>query len=112
MATIVIDAMIIVMLAVSVGYGMMVTRKLKVLMAAIVEMEPLVREFSAAVDKSETSVIRMKESLTDAAPEQQKAPEQPRRPVASPAPHERRAAQNRKDLVQSFFRETRLERGV
>lgn len=108
MATIVIDAVIIVMLALSVGYGVMVTRKLKVLMEAIAAMEPLVREFSAAVDKSESSVNRMKESLSDTAAN---APEAPApKPASQAQVVERRNAQSRKDLVQSFFRETRMER--
>lgn len=114
MATI-IDGVIIVLLVGSIGYGYSVSRKVRQLMATLKELEPLVNEFSSAVDKTEHSVHLMRENIEVA--EQVHEPEMPAAPQ-SPAEAEfssRRAGQSapempglrvmrdKKDLVRKFF---------
>jgi len=121
MTKILIDFLIITLLIASLGYGVMVTRRLKSLMAALKEIEPLVQEFSVAVDKSETSINEMKRSL-DTVPEEtqssehrqteQRAHAVTKGPVTSTARTNSRAGQSTKELVQSFFAETLAERRV
>ena len=62
MATI-IDGVIIVLLVGSIAYGYSVSRKVRQLMATLKELEPLVNEFSSAVDKTEHSVHLMRENI-------------------------------------------------
>lgn len=124
MAATITDFLIILLLAGSVGYGVMITRRVQRLMAALEELEPLVREFSSAVDKSETSVAALRQNL-DA--RLQEAPE-----AAAPQPAEDRAetmaptftsrrhptprrlpgvqvVRNKQDLVRRFFETSRSE---
>ncbi len=109
MATI-IDTVTIGLLIGSITYGYLVSRKVRLLMATLRELEPLVVEFSSAVDKSEHSVAKMRENITVAE----------RRPEPAPEPAEaafssRRAApssaevtglrvmRDKKELVRAFF---------
>jgi hypothetical protein len=62
MATI-IDSVIILLLIGSITYGYLVSRKVRMLVAALKELEPLVEEFSSAVDRSHDSVSQMRESI-------------------------------------------------
>jgi len=55
-----IDLVILALLAGVLGYAYLVDRRVRVLMAVLNELEPVVGEFSAAVDKSENSVSAMK----------------------------------------------------
>ncbi len=59
----IIDGFIIVLLAGAIGYGFMISTKVRRLMAVLEELEPMVEAFSNAVDKSETSVEAMKDNL-------------------------------------------------
>ena len=52
----VIDLVMLVLLAATVAYAVLVERRVRALMQVLSELEPMVGEFSAAVDKSETSV--------------------------------------------------------
>ena len=65
MATI-IDSLIVVLLIGSIGYGYVVSMKLRKLTATLKQLEPLVEQFSSAVDKSEQSVHHMRESIETA----------------------------------------------
>lgn len=119
MSSILVDSTIIVLLVASLCYGISVTRRLKNLMEAIKAIEPLVRDFSLAVDKSESSVNQMRETLADipSATELDFEPQEvaARRPVQSPTTIGQmgaRTVQNHKDLVRSFFEETRLQEGT
>ena len=58
-----IDLVILALLAGVLGYAFMVDRRVRRLVAVLREMEPMIDDFSAAVDKSESSVSAMK-SLT------------------------------------------------
>ncbi len=66
--TLVIDGVILALLAGTLGYAFLVDRRVRMLIAALKDLQPMVGEFSAAVDKSETSVAALKdaaEGLTD-----------------------------------------------
>lgn len=66
MVAVITDAVIVMMLIGGILYAHMVNRKVKRLVAALRELEPAVKEFSRAVDKSEASVSQMQRSLTQA----------------------------------------------
>lgn len=119
MATI-IDGVIIVLLIGSITYGYLVSRKVRLLMATLKELEPLVDEFSSAVDKSQSSVAQMRENITVA--EQSAQPEPAPVPEPAPAPRTEEAAfssrrgtppapempglrrvRDKKELVRAFF---------
>jgi len=111
----IIDGVIILLLIGSISYGYMVSRKVRVLMATLKDLEPLVEEFSTAVDKSEHSVARMRENIAEAerqpAPEPQWAREVEEEETAftsrRSAPQQempgRRVVRDKKDLVRAFF---------
>lgn len=110
----IIDGVIILLLIGSISYGYMVSRKVRVLMATLKDLEPLVEEFSTAVDKSEHSVARMRENIAEAerqpAPEPQWAPQMEEETAFSSrrsAPQQempgRRVVRDKKDLVRAFF---------
>lgn len=119
MATI-IDGVIIVLLIGSITYGYLVSRKVRLLMATLKELEPLVDEFSSAVDKSQSSVAQMRENITVA--EQSAQPEPAPMPEPAPSPRTEEAAfssrrgtppapempglrrvRDKKELVRAFF---------
>lgn len=118
MAATITDALIILLLAGSVGYGMMLSRRVQRLMASLEELEPLVQAFSDAVDKSETSVNALRDNLTDGIAAQETAAAQEQE-QDTPAFHSRRQAQRRlpgvqvvrgkQDLVRRFFDTSRTE---
>jgi hypothetical protein len=114
MAATITDILIIVLLAGSVGYGVMISRRVQKLMASLEELEPLVREFSEAVDKSESSVNALRDNLADGLATQQSAEAD-----SAPAFSSRRQSQRRlpgvqvvrdkQDLVRRFFETSRSE---
>ena len=116
MAATITDTLIILLLVASVGYGVMLSRRVQRLMASLEELEPLVQAFSDAVDKSESSVNALRDNLADslAAQETAIAEEQ-----EAPAFHSRRQVQRRlpgvqvvrgkQDLVRRFFETSRSE---
>lgn len=67
MMSLVIDGLLIVMLAGTLAYAMTVHRKLRRLISVLQNLEPVVNQFSAAVDKSEQSVSNMKTAAQKAA---------------------------------------------
>lgn len=116
MAATITDALIILLLVGSVGYGIMLSRRVQRLMASLEELEPLVQAFSDAVDKSETSVNALRDNLADGLAAQEAAVPQE---DESPAFHTRRQTQRRlpgvqvvrgkQDLVRRFFETSRSE---
>ncbi len=54
-----IDGVILTLLAGTLGYAFLVDRRVRALMAALEDLRPMVGQFSAAVDKSETSARAM-----------------------------------------------------
>ncbi|GAA6199863.1 flagellar motor switch protein [Aquicoccus sp. SU-CL01552] len=116
MAATITDILIILLLAGSVGYGVMISRRVQKLMASLEELEPLVREFSEAVDKSETSVNALRDNLAEGLAAQEEAATGD---DSAPAFSSRRQAQRRlpgvqvvrdkQDLVRRFFETSRSE---
>ena len=117
MAATLTDIFIIALLFGAIGYGWFVSRKVQVLMAALKEMEPLVKEFSMAVDKTEDSVNQLKLNLEE--PQQPKAAmadlfedDEPmfatRRQPAQKIPGAR-VVRDKQDLVRRFFETSRSE---
>ncbi|MEI4485509.1 hypothetical protein V8J36_04850 [Frigidibacter sp. MR17.14] len=60
MISLVIDAVIVALLGAALGYGWIISRRVTRLMSLLTELEPMVRAFSEAVDKSEESVKDLK----------------------------------------------------
>jgi hypothetical protein len=65
MAATLTDILIIALLTGAIAYGYYVSRKVHVLMGALKELEPLINEYSQAVDKSEASVAALKLNLEE-----------------------------------------------
>ncbi|MGY6704333.1 flagellar motor switch protein [Roseinatronobacter sp.] len=55
----IIDLVILLLLAGTLGYAFLVDRRVRALMSALHRLEPVVGQFSAAVDRSENSVKSM-----------------------------------------------------
>ncbi len=114
MAATLTDIFIIALLLGAIGYGWYVSRKVQVLMAALKEMEPLVKEFSSAVDKTEDSVNQLKLNLEEPVqPEMTEEEEDEpmfatRRQPAHKIPGAR-VVRNKQDLVRRFFETSRSE---
>jgi hypothetical protein len=114
MATI-IDCVIILLLIGSITYGYMVSRKVRLLMATLRELEPLVEEFSSAVEKSHDSVSQMRENIEIVEQVRQPSPviEPPMEEATSFATRRTgsgisdvpslRIIRDKKELVQAFF---------
>ncbi|SDF34931.1 hypothetical protein [Limimaricola pyoseonensis] len=110
-----IDALILVLLAGVLAYAWVVDRRVRTLMQHLRDLQPLIGEFSAAVDKSEQSVRGLSEAARDL--QEPPAPRAPRAPALPGRTAEKaaRAARARNqaagvtrvtgkaDLVQSFF---------
>ncbi|WP_127900771.1 flagellar motor switch protein [Solirhodobacter olei] len=61
-----INLLFLVLLAVVMGYGVLLSRRVNRLMAALAELGPAVKAFSDAVEKSEQSVTAMKAAAVEA----------------------------------------------
>lgn len=118
MAATITDILIILLLAGSVGYGVMISRRVQKLMASLEELEPLVQAFSEAVDKSESSVNALRDNLNEGLAAQEAATTEAEADQA-PAFSSRRQVQRRlpgvqvvrgkQDLVRRFFETSRTE---
>lgn len=115
MAATLTDIFIIALLLGAIGYGWYVSRKVQVLMAALKEMEPLVKEFSSAVDKTEDSVHQLKLNLEEPqqpVPAFEEEDDEPmfatRRQPAHKIPGAR-VVRDKQDLVRRFFETSRTE---
>ena len=116
----IIDGVIILLLMGSIGYGYMVSRRVRALTAMLKDLEPLVEEFSSAVNKSENSVSQMRESIDAVersaraeakfvqAEEANSAAAFASRRAAAPTPDVPglRVMRDKKDLVRKFFETT------
>ncbi|KAF0674627.1 flagellar motor switch protein [Profundibacterium mesophilum] len=115
-----IDGMILLLLAGTLGYAFLVDRRVRTLMEALRELQPMVGKFSAAVDRSEHSLSALKSATSQvndaaravreeaaetaaAAPVQNEA--QPAAPAAPRAGSTTVAGKS--DLVRSFFESAR-----
>ena len=111
----IIDTVTILLLIGSITYGYLVSRKVRHLMQTLHELEPLVEAFSLAVDKSEYSVVKMRESIEDAQRHPQRDPEPLPRPeegtfssrreppVATREVAGMRVMRDKKEMVRAFF---------
>lgn len=107
----IIDSIIILLLIGSVSYSYMVSRKLRLLMGVLKDLEPLVEEFSSAVDKSQDSVSQMRDNIEIAEQAQQAEPEPEAAPQtafasrrgASAETPGMRVVRDKKELVRAFF---------
>jgi hypothetical protein len=61
-----INLLFLVLLMVVMGYGVLLSRRVGRLMAALAELGPAIQAFSEAVDKSEQSVSAMKVAAVEA----------------------------------------------
>lgn len=115
-----INAIILVSLGGLMAYGVLITRRVKKLMLVLEEMEPLVTAFSAAVDKSQESVDRMKDAVAASreAPSPDPAPSQGAAPTLTfnsrrsgpKSPMGLTRVTGKAELVKSFFDQTRVRR--
>ena len=102
-----IDALILLLLAGTLAYAFLVDRRVRGLIAMLHELQPIVGQFSAAVDRSESSVNALRdvaEGLEDDAA--QPAPATPKRKAAEPRAGVTRVT-GKSDLVRGFFEATR-----
>ncbi len=126
---ILIDMTIMALLAGVLGYAVLVDRRVKILMERLRELQPLVSELSAAVDKSENSIRDLNSAATAMArspavarPVAQSTPAADKtaaaaaeRAPATPATDKGRAASasgltritGKTDLVRGFFDKVR-----
>lgn len=124
MMALLIDMLILLLLAGTLGYAFMVERRVRTLMAALKELQPVVGELSSAVDKSESSVVALKsmaEHVSAQAPRAEAArPDRPAEPGKVAFRSVRAPRQNtgggvtslggKSDLVRSFFEAARSRR--
>ncbi|GAA6176173.1 flagellar motor switch protein [Sulfitobacter pacificus] len=109
----IIDCVIILLLIGSITYGYIVSRKVRLLMGILKDLEPLVEEFSSAVEKSQDSVSQMRDRIEVAEQVQQVQPEAEPEVAAQSTFASRRAApvetpgmrvmRDKKELVRAFF---------
>lgn len=117
----IVDAVTILLLIGSITYGFLVSRKVRLLMQTLKELEPLVEAFSDAVDKSEHSVVLLRENLEEAHRQPAETPaSQAPRPAEGGTFSTRRDAgesqrdlpgmrvvRDKQDLVRAFFETSR-----
>ncbi|MGI3170988.1 flagellar motor switch protein [Pseudooceanicola sp. C21-150M6] len=116
-----IDILILLLLGGTLGYAFLVDRRVRMLMAVLREMEPMVGQFSDAVDKSESTVSMLKSMSDKVRAPIMTRPAEKREEVVSfrstrhDKPAERPAGVTRvsgkSDLVRGFF-ETAKTRGA
>lgn len=115
MAATLTDLLIIAMLVGAIAYGYYVSRKVQVLMSALQQLEPLISEYSEAVDKSEASVVAMRQSLEER-PMVEAIEEEDDEPMFATRrqPGHRipgvQVVRDKQDLVRRFFDASRAER--
>jgi len=106
---------IIALLIANLGYGRIVIRKVNKLKEAIKEIEPVVKEFSYAANKTETTVVQLKQNLAAGASNQPSGFASTA--SADSSDHTGRATnresidmQDNKELVRGFFQSTQKRR--
>ena len=119
MVAMITDALIIFLLIGGIVFAYIVNARVNKLMLVLRELKPAVREFSSAVDRSEASVLKMKEEFT--AKETQVrtnenaegAPQfSTRRANAEMRDIGVQVIRNKQDLVRQFFDLPRTQRQV
>ena len=106
----ILDLVILVLLLGALGFGLIIDRRVRRLMAALTALEPAVSQFSSAVDRSADTVTSFKSAAGRA---DRSGPAAPR---VEPAFQKSRKAsgtdgtariQGKSDLVRSFFETVR-----
>lgn len=112
-----IDMAILVLLVGTLTYAWVVDRRVRVLMAALRELEPMIGSFSAAVDKSESAVSALRaagEQAADSRGRRQREPEVSRSEAArgeAPSFRTSRERPNRPTGTASVSGKSELVRG-
>ncbi|AWI86119.1 flagellar motor switch protein (plasmid) [Alloyangia pacifica] len=112
-----IDMAILVLLVGTLTYAWVVDRRVRVLMAALRELEPMIGSFSAAVDKSESAVSALRaagEQAADSRGRRQREPEVSRSDAArgeAPSFRTSRERPNRPTGTASVSGKSELVRG-
>lgn len=112
-----IDMAILVLLVGTLTYAWVVDRRVRVLMAALRELEPMIGSFSAAVDKSESAVSALRaagEQAADSRGRRQREPEVSRSEAArgeAPSFRTSRERPNRPSGTASVSGKSELVRG-
>lgn len=115
-----IDLLILVLLAGTLGYAYVLDKRVRALMSALRALQPMVGEFAKAVDRSEQSVEALK-TLGEAAgpveppltaPGRTDGEQDDPRPGARfrakmPPPRGTRSVQGKSELVKTFFEATK-----
>ena len=100
-----IDMARLVLLVGTLTYAWVVDRRVRVLMAALRELEPMIGSFSAAVDKSESAVSALRAAGEQAsrgeAPSFRTSRERPNRPTGTAS------VSGKSELVRGFFETVR-----
>jgi hypothetical protein len=112
-----IDIMILLLLAGTLGYAFIVDRRVRILMSVLREMEPMVGKFSEAVDRSESSVGLLKTMTEKVRNPAAAAPEVDRGQVVSFRTSREKATRpagvtrvtGKSDLVRGFFETARTK---
>ncbi len=113
-----IDIAILVLLVGTLTYAWVVDRRVRVLMAALRDLEPMIGSFSAAVDKSESAVSALRdagEQAADSRSRRQREPELSRGEAASfrttrdrpSRPVGTASVSGKSELVRGFFETVR-----
>ena len=114
MAATLTDFLIIAMLVGAIAYGYFVSRKVQKLMGALKDLEPIIMEYSQAVDKSEASVAAMKQSLEERPYLVEEEDDEPmfatRRQSSRAKIPGVQVVKDKQDLVRRFFEASRTER--
>ncbi|ANT63193.1 MULTISPECIES: flagellar motor switch protein [Roseobacteraceae] len=113
-----IDIAILVLLVGTLTYAWVVDRRVRVLMAALKDLEPMIGSFSAAVDKSESTVTALRsagEQVADQRARRQREPEVSRDEAPSfrttrerpSRPNGTASVSGKSELVRGFFETVR-----
>lgn len=103
-----IDVLILGLLVATIVYAFLVERRVRALTNSLRELEPMVMQFSNAVDRSESSVVMLRSAATDVQLADQGRPHE--KPAQRSGTKETGQLSNRvvrvpakSDLIRSFF---------
>ncbi|MGY3439990.1 flagellar motor switch protein [Marinovum sp. KMM 9879] len=110
-----IDLAVLAVLVGTLGYAWMVDRRVRRLMDALRDVEPMIGNFSEAVERSESTVSALRAARDNAQPLRRAEAEAPAQPAAKPEPsfrsnRDRAAAAaeatpiaGKSELIRGFF---------
>lgn len=110
MITTIINGMILTLLIGAIGYTYLMDLKVRKLLVALKELEPMVGQFSKAVEQSETSLEKFKQATTLNSAEETVGPTNKREQLTFETNRKPRQTQvgqislsGKSELVKSFF---------